>query len=690
MNLKDFFGELKRRNVYKVAVAYAVVSWLLIQIATQVFPFFAIPNWTVRLIVLCSLLGFPIALFVSWAFELTPEGLKRTEEVTPEESITHRTSRKLTAAIAVIVTASLALLVFQNSRPKSAENSAAAPSANVPSLPISDKSIAVLPFENLSANRDNAFFADGVQDEILTDLAKVADLKVISRTSVAQYKTDVSRNLREIAKQLGVAHVLEGTVQRSANRVRINAKLIDARTDVHVWAQTYDRDLADVFAIQAEIAKTIADQLQATLSPTEKAAIEQPPTADLAAFDLYTRAKTLLVTTTFSATAKGNISRAIELLNQAVALDPNFFLAYCQLAGAHDSIYFLTDDHTPVRRALADAAMRNATRLRPDAGETHLAQADYLYRCYLDYDHARAELAIAKRALPNSSKVFELTGYIDRRQARWDEAARNLEKALELDPRNFFILQQISLSYYYLRHYAEMAAALDRALVLVPEDVDTRVTRALVELDWRANSRPMHQTIHAILSENPGAAESIADQWLFVALCEHDPAEAKRALGSISAEGITTEGVNIARTFCEALAARARGDVATARNAFTKARTEIERTVRDQPDYGPPLCVLGMIDAALGHKEEAIREGLRACELLPVAKDSINGAEMMKYLAVIYAWTGEKDRAIDQIAATLQVPGDLSYGELKLHPYWESLRGDPRFEKIIASFAPKN
>ncbi|HEY2614139.1 MAG TPA: FlgO family outer membrane protein, partial [Chthoniobacterales bacterium] len=624
----------------------------------------------------------------AWVYEITPEGLKRTDEVDPAESITHRTGRKLTAFTVAIVAIALAVILFEFLRAKPVALAPGVHERSVRSVEIPEKSIAVLPFANLSDDKQNAFFAEGVQDEVLTYLAKVADLKVISRTSVMQYKTGVARNPREIGKQLGVAHLLEGNVQRAANRIRVNAQLIDARTDAHVWAQTYDRDLADVFAIQSEIAKTIADQLRAEISPTEKAAIEQPPTADLTAFDLYTRAKTLLLTTTFSATAKGNLSRAVESLNQAVARDPNFFLAYCQLASAHDSIYFLTDDHTPARRALADAAVRNAARLRPDAGETHLAQADHLYRCYLDYDRARTQLALAKRALPNSAQVFELTGYIDRRQAHWDDAARNLEKALELDPRNFFILQQISLSYYYLRHYPEMAAALDRALVLVPGDVDTRVRRALVELDWRANPRPMNETIHAILSENPSAAESVADQWLFVALCEHDPAEAKRALGSISPEGITTEGVNFARTFCEALAARARGDGAAARDAFTRARTETERAVREQPDYGPPLCVLGMIDAALGRKEEAIREGGRACELLPIAKDSINGAEMMKYLAVIYAWTGEKDRAIEQVSATLQVPGDLSYGQLKLHPYWESLQGDPRFEKIVAAIAP--
>ena len=552
-----------------------------------------------------------------------------------------------------------------------------------------EKSIAVLPFQNLSANPENAFFADGVQDEILTNLAKIADLKVISRTSVMQYKTGAPRNLREIGKQLGVAHVLEGSVQRAEGKVRVIAQLIDTRTDAHLWASTYDRSLADVFAIQSEIAKTIADQLRARLSPAEKAAIEEPPTADLAAFDLYSRAKTMLVSITFNALVKANLVQGAELLDQAVARDPNFYLAHCQLAYAHGIIYFVTDDHTPARRALADAAVQNVVRLRPDAGETHLVEAEYYYRCYRDYERARNELELARRSLQNNPKVFELSGYIDRRQGRWDESAHNLEKALELDPRNFFILQQISLSYHYLRRYDAMAAALDRALALVPGDIDSRVTRAYVDLEQSANPKSLHETIHAIVSEDPKAVEGLADQWLYLALCEHDSAEAQRALSAIPPNGITAEGVNFSRAWCEGMAARAGGDAAAQHTLFLRAKLEQERIVREQPDNGPPLCVLGMIDAALGRKDEAIAEGRRAIELLPVAKDSATGAKLLEYLAVIYAWCGEKDLADEQLKLTLRYPGDLSYGNLRLHPNWDALRGDPHFEQIVASLAPK-
>ena len=547
-----------------------------------------------------------------------------------------------------------------------------------------------LPFENLSDEKQNAFFTDGVQDEILTHLAKIADLKVISRTSVMQYKTGAQRNLREIAQQLGVAHLVEGSVQRAANKVRVNAQLIDARNDTHLWAQTYDRDLADVFAIQSEIAKAIADQLQAKLSPTEKAAIEQRPTTDLVAFDLYTRAKALrLSTLTFNVLANENLLQAVELLNQAVARDPAFLLAWCELASTHDQLYFLGYDHTPARLASAEAAVQTAQRLRPDAGETHLAVAQHRYRGYRDYDGARAEIAMAQRTLPNDPLPFELLGFIDRRQGRWAESTRNLERAIELDPRNFYTLQQISLSYRMLRRFEDMAAVLDRAHAIVPNDVDTKVARALVELDWRADTRPLHTVIDTVLAENPAIAPTLADTWLTLALSDHDFGTAARALAALGNNPINIDNVSLSPAFARGLVARAQGDSIAANAAFSEARTRQEKLVHEQPDYGPALCVLGLIDAALGHKEDALREGRRAIELLPIAKDSINGAHIVEFFAVTCAWTGEKDLALQQLTVAIQNPSFISYGQLKLHPYWDALRGDPRFEKIVDSLAPK-
>ena len=581
-----------------------------------------------------------------------------------------------------------AILLFHRSTPREGKAAVMAPSPAASGAP--EKSVAVLPFENLSEEKANAFFADGVQDEILTDLAKIADLKVISRTSVMQYKTGAARNLREIGTQLGVAHLLEGSVQRANNRIRVIAQLIDARTDAHLWAQTYDRDLADVFAIQSEIAKAIADQLQAKLSPNEKAAIERPPTSDVTAFDLYSRAKTLNYSTSFSAVSRQSLLQAADLLNQAIARDPTFFLAYCLIAYTHDNLYFLGIDHTAGRLVLAEAAVRAAFHLQPDAGEAHLARAGNLYRGYRDYDGALAEVEVARRTLPNDPRIFELTGYIKRRQGYREEGLQNLQRALELDPRNFFTLQQIALSYYNLRGYSAVAAVLDRALAIKPDDVETQVTRALVELDWKADTRPLHRTIDSIRANNPAPLPSVADNWLLCALAERDRVAAEAALAALGDNVFGGDAVQFDRSFGEGLVARMSKDEPKARAAFTAARAEQEKIVQAQPDYGPALCVLGLIDAGLGRKEEALREGRRAIELMPVAKDSINGAHMIEYFAIIAAWVGEKDLACEQLERLQQIPnqGTDSYGELKLLPYWDPLRGDPRFEKIVASLAP--
>ncbi len=373
---RHFFAELRRRNVYKIAIAYAVVAWLLIQIATQVFPFFEIPNWAVRLVIFLFLLGFPIALILAWVFELTPEGLKRTGEVGPEKSIARRTGRKLDFVIIGVLLVVITLLIL--------DRRGRAP--RPPQAAVLEKSLAVLPFQNMSDEKENAFFADGVQDDILTALAKVADLKVISRTSVMGYAANEKRDLRAIGQALRVAHVLEGSVRRAGGKVRVTVQLIDTRTNRNLWAESYDRDLADVFAIQSEIAQQITRQLQATLSPKERSAIQQRPTADLAAFDLYTRARTLRLTTSFSFLAKERLLQAVDLLNQAVARDPAFLLAWCELATAHDLLYFFGDDHTPARLALADGAVQKARDLQPDSGAVHLALAQHFYRGYLDYD----------------------------------------------------------------------------------------------------------------------------------------------------------------------------------------------------------------------------------------------------------------------------------------------------------------
>jgi TolB-like protein/class 3 adenylate cyclase len=619
-----------------------------------------------------------------------------------------RTNRSLIIAVAVIIVAALALggyLLSRRSAPVASRSAsfaipvvtpATAPLTAPATVPmanataISNKSIAVLPFENLSEEKANAFFTDGVQDEILTDLAKIADLKVISRTSVMPYKTGTARNLREIAQQLGVAHLVEGSVQRVSNRVRVNAQLIDARNDAHLWAQTYDRDLADVFAIQSEIAKAIADQLQAKLSPAEKSAIEQRPTTDVAAFELYSRAKDLILNTGFSAIRAQSLRQGIELLNEALVRDPSFFAAQYQLAQAHDTFYTLGgSEHTPARLALAEKALDAVSRLRPDDGETHLARANHFYRAYRDYDRALDELDIVRSTMPNAPRIFELTGFIARRRGAHDEGVRNLQRAVELDPRNFFTLQQLALSYQLLRRYAEEVATDERALSIRPDDAETKAQRAFAFLGWKADTRPLHQTIDEIRSKDPGAVKSVADLWFICALVERDPTSAELSLAALGDATFGDNETQFGAMFGRGLLARMTKDEVKARSIFAALRPEQQKIVQAQPGYAPSLCILALVDAGLGRKEDALHEIAHAVELVPLEKDAVNGADMIHYSAIVAAWVGEKDLALQNLAKAAQLPGFLSYGRLKLLPWYDPLRGDPRFEKIVASLAPK-
>jgi Tfp pilus assembly protein PilF len=450
--------------------------------------------------------------------------------------------------------------------------------------------------------------------------------------------------------------------------------------------------LADIFAIQSEIAKAIADQLQTKLSPREKAAIEQPPTIDVRAFELYSHAKTLNLSIAYTAGHRQMLSEAADLLNQAVERDRSFFQAYCLLADVHTELYLLGVDRTPERLAMAKKALDAASRLQPDAGEVRLVRAQYLYRTHLDYGGALRELQSAPETLPNSARVFELTGYIRRRQGHLEEGLQNFKRSLELDPRNISILHQLAMSYYLMRRYSDVMPVLDRALTIRPDDVETQVTRASVELSWKADTRPMRRVIDSIRKNNPAKLPSIADTWFVSALAERNPSDAEAALAALDDGTFGTNSVQLNRRFGEGLLARMTKDDARARAAFMAARVEQEKVVKAQPDYGPALCVLGLIDAGLGKKEEALREGLRAIELLPVAKDSLNGTHMIEYFAITAAWVGEKGLACEQLEKTTRLPGSWfdSYGQLKLSPVWDPLRGDTRFEKLVASLAPKD
>jgi serine/threonine protein kinase len=547
--------------------------------------------------------------------------------------------------------------------------------------------IAVLPFESFSSDKESAFFAYGVYDGVWSKLAKLANLKVINHNSVAKYRG--AHNTQEIGRALNVAYVLTGNVQRQGSGIRLNAELIDVRKNALVWGQQYDRNLNDLFALQSAIAQKIADKLGVGVSPEERSALQEAPTADVTSYDSYLRAKDLLYDLALSTQQKEDLFQAVQLLDQAVARDPLFFDAYCQLAGAHDRIFFLGFDHTDARLKLSETVIQSIERLRPESGDTHLALAQHYYYAYRDYERARQELVLAQLTLPNESRIPLLAGYIDRRQGRWEKSLDEMTQALELSPRDFSVLQQIALTYEALGRYKEMAATLDRVLAISPKDIPSQVRRALVDLEGHADPKAFHTAVDAILTEDANASLCFVNPWLFLVLRAPDPT-VQRALFNMTECGCFDENIPFPGGWCEGQLAKFRGNESAAQAAFNSARNELGQTVQNQPDYAAGLCALGVIDAVLGNKEDAIREGERAVQLTPVSKNAIEGATLVRYLAVIYAWAGDKDRAIQRLAETTYLPGShVSYGYLRLHPLWDPLRGDPRFEAIVASLAPK-
>ena len=561
-----------------------------------------------------------------------------------------------------------------------------------PAGPIPEKSIAVLPFQNLSTNQENAFFTDGVQGEILTDLARVADLKVISQTSVMQYKNTPKRNLREIANALGVAHLLEGSVQRAENRVRVNAQLIDARTDANMWANTYDRDLADVFAIQSEIAQTIANQLQAKLSPKEEAVMHQKPTSDMAAYDLYLRASEIWKSTTTSSGSGGaeRIKDAVRLLDEAVSRDPAFVPALCLLARAQVYLYWQNATNMATRLNLANKALAAAARLQPDAGEVHLTRAIIYYWGARDYAPALAELALAERGLPNDTDVLFFTAAIERRQGDWDGSTRHIEQALALDPRNIQLISELAGSNYFgLRRYADAAKALDEALAWKPLDFGLGFLRAYIDMVWKADLRRWKEVVSGEAARNAAPNDLITAR-LNLALMERDYHAAEQILTTPGGTEFDDDAFFTPREWNQAIVAGGLGDSGKAHAALQAARERAAGEVGKRPEDAKALMVLGQIDAALGRKEDAIGEGQHAVELLPVTNDAMNGSQLLGRLAGIYAQLGETHRAFDLLEKGIHQADVPNYGSLKLEEVWDPLRKDARFQKIMDSLAPKN
>ncbi len=597
----------------------------------------------------------------------------------PEQPNAPRTrSRLLPVAIgAVAIIAALA--AWQMLR-----RTASTTTAGVP-----EKSVAVLPFDNLSNDQDNAFFANGIQDEILTDLARIAELKVISRSSVMQYKSGANRNLREIGQALGVAYLLEGSVQRAGGKVRVTAQLIDARTDAHVWANRYDGEIADVFGIQSQIAENIASQLKARLSPAEKATLAERPTTDVQAYDLYLKARQLGDGNFNLITGKADLLQTIRLAEEATARDPNFFAAHVLQAQNHDLLYWQNFERSPARLALAKASIDQAIRLRPDAGETHLAQAKHFYWGYRDYDRAREQLAAAQRVLPNSAEVYYLNGLIDRRQGRWQESNRNLERSRELNPRDLKTLVELSSSYVLQRMQDDEARVLKLMLALDPKDPEILIFPSQAILARSANPVPLRDTILSLIAKNPAFAPNLASAALDVALFERDPAALARVLAALPRSGYSdASGFVIPYGYYEGRAARMLNDPKRAEAAFQSARAEAGQRVAAQPDDAKALIILAVIDAGLGRHDDALRAGRLACEMLAIDRDALDGAILLLIDAQIAAWVGEKDLAFEQLDRLARIPSPLSYGDLKLNPDWDSLRSDPRFDALVARLKP--
>jgi tetratricopeptide (TPR) repeat protein len=529
-----------------------------------------------------------------------------------------------------------------------------------------------------------------VQDQILTNLGRVSDLKVISHTTVRQYKSGVPRNLREIGKQLGVTHILEGSVQRAGDRLRIAAQLIDARTDSQLWADTYDRTAADLFAIQSELAKSIVSQLQAKLSPKQKAEIEERPTQDLVAFELYERAKQIVDSYLVVDDVRAALFSALEALDQAVKRDPNFLSAYCYIARANGLLYFFDLDPAPNRVLLAEAAVSAALRLRPDSSEAHFAMADFLFRCHRDYDGALKELAIARPGLPNNTAFFILSGYINRRRNHWVQANQDFSTAVELDPRNPNAYNLLADTYNLQRKHFLAAQVYDRVLAAGERTPIVFFRRDSAIFNGTGNSTELRR----VLSENPdmdvGGGQTPIRVWL--ALSDGNFGEAEQVLVASPRKDFQDIDYSFyyPKAWFEAAIARAKGDSGRATAAFSAARTILEQRLKVKPEHARTLAVLAQVDAGLGRKELAIQEAKHAVDLMPLSKDVYDGALVLEGLAQVYTWTNEPDRAIELLQKLSTMPSYINYARTKLYPIWTPLRGDPRFQKIVNSLAPKD
>lgn len=672
-----FFQELKRRNVYRVAVAYAVVAWLLIQIATQVFPFFEIPNWAVRLVVLLLALGFPIALILAWAFEVTPDGIQLTTGARQEKAPRNRMRRPIFWSLIGLGAASGLLLSFHLLRPAPVKEAGQPPGR---------RSVAVLPFENLSEDKANAYFADGMQDEIITRLAKIGDLKVISRTSTHAYRARPAK-LSEIARQLGVGHIVEGSVQKIGDRVRINVQLIEAQTDEHLWAELYDRNLTDIFAVQSEVATAIAQKLQAKLTGREQAAVASKPTANLAAYDAYLRG---IDFTSRAGQTETDRKQAIALFEEAVRLDPSFAQAWAALAQEHAGFHFQQWDVSPARKEAARLAVETATRLNPSAAETLLANAYYRYHIERDYNGARDLFEKIKREVPSSSQATFALARIARRQSRWKESLRLYEEATKLNPRDANLFMDRAWTFSMLREYRATEGMIDRALAIVPNDPDVLVNKA-----WLYRTTGDLAAANATLDKIPASAKSddVGQARVNVLLLERRFDEAARLLEQ-EVSRIEKKSPNEAGGAWQHLGwvRSLAGDKEGARQAYLEGKARLELRRQQEPRNYSVASLLAFCEAGLGNKEAALREGERAMSVLPASEDPVYGPFAEESLAGVEAQVGEVERALTRLERLLVTPYGafpVTQALLRLDPLWDPLRQHPRFKALIEGPEPK-
>jgi TolB-like protein/Tfp pilus assembly protein PilF len=663
-----FFEEVKRRKVYRVAAAYIIAAGGIIQLASAAFPAWELPNWALRLVITLLLLGFPIALMLAWAYDITPQGVRAT----PTSAVpgSHRRRNVIVlVATGVIISAAAGFFLL--------------PRVSAHKI---DKSIAVLPFESLSDEKENAYFADGIQDDVLTNLSKIGDLKVISRTSVMPYRGKAS-NVRDIGKALGVGAILEGSVRRIGNRVRVNVQLINAENDEHMWAEDYDRELTDVFAIQTDLAQKIATELRAKLSPSEKAQIEQKPTENGEAYLAFVQAHNL----SSAVEDFDKLKQSEQLYERAIELDPKFALAmarYSQL----ESWIARTFERTLQRREKAQTLAERALQLQPDLPEAHLGRGYSYYWGDNDYDAALKEFEIAQRALPNESEVYLAIGAIQRRQGKWADSTTNLEKAASLNPKDIWALQNLAFNYQMLRNFDKANATIDRALAFDPTALGPLEVKCQLAVAEKGDFSVSEKAFDAVKS-----VPMSADQKLKTATSRADVflLERKYRDGLQVAESLPDDqlaafpGALFGKYYSIGFARKALHDDAGARAAFVKAKDVVEEELKRNPDVEKTHIQLAKVLAQLGEKDAALAEAHRATELLPESKDAFGGPEITAGVAEVCAILGDNDRAIEILDGLLSRPSAVTVEGLKVNPIWDPLRSDPRFHALLQKYGGK-